>query len=73
MDRRNGYSNRFAYRGLGHTGYHRGTPTTPTTALPGTEEKIMVLQGSAERGEVLFHPLDSCLDRNTRRRIQSPL
>jgi hypothetical protein len=30
----------------------------PTDAIPGTEEKILVLRGRAERGEELWHPLD---------------
>jgi hypothetical protein len=30
----------------------------PTEALPGTEEKILVMQGRFERWENLFHPLD---------------
>lgn len=31
----------------------------PTEALPGTKEKIKVLQGRVERGEELWHPLDA--------------
>lgn len=34
-------------------------PCTPTGALPGTEEKIAVLEGRAERGEELFHARDA--------------
>jgi hypothetical protein len=48
-----------------HAGYRRelGTrlrcpPATPTDARPGSEEKIMVLMGRAERGEYLWHPGD---------------
>jgi hypothetical protein len=41
-----------------NTNITRAMPT-PTTALPGTEEKFEVLCQRAERGEQLFHPLDA--------------
>lgn len=33
-------------------------PGTPTQAVPGSEEKIMILQERASRRESLFHPQD---------------
>lgn len=33
-------------------------PDLPTTALPGTEEKVNVLAERARLGETLWHPLD---------------
>lgn len=43
-------------RGVGNDSSRR--PTTPTTARPGTAEKLAVLIARAEAGEELFHPLD---------------
>lgn len=40
------------------TGFRRTPLAEPTSAVPGTEEKILVLQGRVERGEELWHPLD---------------
>jgi len=37
-------------------------PKEPTTARPGSEEKIQILEERAARGEWLFHPEDSILD-----------
>jgi len=37
-------------------------PATPTTALPGTPDKIAVMAQRAARGETLFHPQDATLD-----------
>lgn len=34
-------------------------PDEPTTALPGTEEKMMVMRARLERGEHLYHPRDA--------------
>lgn len=34
----------------------------PTLALPGTAEKIAVLEGRAERGESLFHQADGYVE-----------
>lgn len=36
-------------------------PAAPTEALPGSAEKIQVLQARAARREVLFHPQDATL------------
>lgn len=34
----------------------------PTCTLPGTVEKVCVMRERAERGEQVFHPLDTQLD-----------
>ena len=39
----------------------RPLPAMPTTARPGSEEKIKELQERANRGEQLFHPDDPAL------------
>jgi hypothetical protein len=54
-----GLCNRVNRRGEGN-GY-RITPLDPlgpTDALPGTEEKMVVMSDRAARGVCLFHPLD---------------
>lgn len=43
----------------GITAGHGRLPAESTQALPGTEEKILVLEERAARGEALFHPLDA--------------
>jgi hypothetical protein len=35
-------------------------PPVPTTAAPGSEEKMAVLVLRAKRGQALWHPLDAC-------------
>jgi hypothetical protein len=37
----------------------RPLPQEATAARPGSEEKILVLQGRASRGELLYHPNDA--------------
>ena len=37
-------------------------PQQPTTALPGTPDKVAVMAERAARGESLFHPQDATLD-----------
>jgi hypothetical protein len=51
-------ASKFARRGngCGHGGYQL---PEPTDALPGSEEKIRVLEERARRREQLFHPLDA--------------
>lgn len=38
--------------------YGLGKPTTPTNALPGTPEKVAVLEARAAAGEQMWHPED---------------
>lgn len=38
---------------------YEGEPTEPTDALPGTEEKIVILASRAEKGLGLHHPKDA--------------
>ena len=53
-------ASKFGYRGVGaRTPPGAPLPAEPTTALPRSEEKIVVMEGRAERGEQLFHPLDA--------------
>lgn len=50
-----------ASRGLGHT--PPKLACRPTSALPGTAEKIEVLRLRVLNGEALFHPADPVCDR----------
>lgn len=46
-------------RGHGIDVEEAGEPLEPTRALPGTPEKLAVLESRAGRGEGLFHPGDA--------------
>ncbi len=47
------------YGSMGHKSTkHRAAPCEPTGALPGTPEKIAVLEQRAALGQELWHPLD---------------
>lgn len=48
------------YRGVNGGNHGRPLPT-PTTAWPGTDEKVAVLAARAEAGQQLFHPHDVTL------------
>lgn len=45
----------------------------PTTALPGTEEKVRVLMERARLGQSLFHPLDARIGDATTRPALPPV
>jgi hypothetical protein len=48
----------YARRGVAN-GYRHGTMPEPTTALPGTAEKVAVLEQRAAVGQALWHPSDA--------------
>jgi hypothetical protein len=53
-------TSKYAARGTGAGFKCRAPlPATPTTALPGSAEKVRVLRERAKRGEQLFHPRDA--------------
>lgn len=54
-------ASKYARRGLRDFNGAFRLPTTPTTAIPGTEAKLQVLSQRAERGECLFHDDDATL------------
>jgi hypothetical protein len=56
---REGYpsTSKFAKRGIQSQGRRLATPE-PTPYLPGTPEKVAVLEARAEDGEELWHPDD---------------
>jgi hypothetical protein len=51
-------TSRFANRGLAALDYERPLPPQPTSALPGTPEKVAVLEERALLGFGLWHPDD---------------
>lgn len=54
-------TSKFARRGVGN-GNRRAIQPEPTDALPGTEEKVRILEERARRGQSLWHPLDAAID-----------
>lgn len=52
-------TSKFARRGIGHGHKASGTLPTPTTAPPGTPEKLAVLRERSDAGLQLWHPLDA--------------
>jgi hypothetical protein len=51
-------TSKYAHRGLDDFYGEPVAPPFPTAALPGSVEKVLVLQGRAQRGEALWHPDD---------------
>jgi hypothetical protein len=55
-------TSKFARRGVGNFNSRTKLPPCPTHALPGTPEKVAVLQERALLGVSLWHPLDATLE-----------
>jgi hypothetical protein len=55
-------TSKLARRGVGNGNRRAPLPDAPTSALPGTPEKVEVLCERARRHQQLFHPLDARLD-----------
>ena len=55
-------TSKFARRGVGNFNGRTKQPPCPTGALPGTPEKVAVLQERARQGLSLWHPLDATLE-----------
>jgi hypothetical protein len=56
-------TSKFARRGIGDFNGKAPLPPEPTDALPGTAEKVSVLEERARLGLSLWHPADAPLDR----------
>lgn len=52
-------TSKYARKGVGNVTGDRPMPPAPTTAAPGTEEKMQVLEARAEALQSLFHPADA--------------
>jgi hypothetical protein len=55
-------TSKFARRGVGNFNVRTKLPPGPTNALPGTPEKVAVLEERARLGVSLWHPLDAQVD-----------
>lgn len=55
-------TSKFARRGVSDFNGKAKTPCEPTTALPGTPEKVAVLMERARLGQSLWHPDDARLE-----------
>src|SRR5437588_13077231 len=56
-------TSKFARRGVLDFNGRTALAAEPTTALPGTREKVAILEERARLGQSLSHPLDATLDR----------
>jgi len=52
-------TSKFAHRGVGNFNRRAKQPACPTEALPGTPEKVAVMEERARQGVSLWHPLDA--------------
>jgi hypothetical protein len=52
-------TSKFARRGVGNEYGRAELPPEPTSALPGTAEKVAVLEQRAQRHQALWHPYDA--------------
>jgi len=56
-------TSKFARRGVGNFNGRAAPAGEPTEALPGTPEKVAVLEQRARLRQELWHPLDATLER----------
>jgi hypothetical protein len=56
-------TSKFARRGVSDFNGQIKLPSGPTSAFPGTPEKVAILEQRAARGEALWHPEDAPMDR----------
>jgi hypothetical protein len=56
-------TSKFARRGIGDFNGRAAPAALPTGALPGTPEKVAILEARAQTRQSLWHPLDATLDR----------
>jgi len=52
-------TSKYARRGVGNFSGNAPLPAAPTTAAPGTPEKLAVLEQRAKLKQALFHPADA--------------
>jgi hypothetical protein len=55
-------TSKFARRGVGNF-CGKALPCEPTAALPGSQEKVAVLEQRAKMQQELWHPLDATIER----------
>ena len=59
-------TSKYGYRGLGNFTCRSEHLPQPTGALPGSAEKVTVLESRACLGQALWHPLDAPMDAESR-------
>lgn len=59
-------TSKYARRGVGNFTGNAPLPPIPTTAAPGSPEKLEVLAQRARNKQALWHPLDATFDGDTR-------
>ena len=52
-------TSKYARRGVGNFTGNAPLPATPTTAVPGTPEKMAILEQRARLNQAIFHPEDA--------------
>src|ERR1700757_973065 len=55
-------TSKFARRGVGDFNGRSAPPPLPTAALPGTPEKVAILEQRAQGRQDLWHPQDATLE-----------
>jgi hypothetical protein len=60
-------TSKYARRGVGDFNGRVGLPLAPTQAVPGSPEKVAVLEHRARLRQALWHPADAPLDVESRR------
>lgn len=56
-------TSKFGRRGVGNFCGQGAAPHLPTSALPGTPDKVAVLEDRASKRQELWHPQDATADR----------
>ena len=56
-------TSKFARRGVGDFNGRCAPAAVPTAALPGSPEKVVILEERAQQRQSLWHPQDATLDR----------
>jgi hypothetical protein len=59
-------TSKFARRGVGDFNGAAQPAARPTEALPGSPEKVAILEQRARLGLALWHPLDAPMDKESR-------
>jgi hypothetical protein len=60
-------TSKYARRGIEDRVGRVPLPRTPTSAAPGSEEKVLVLMERARKRQSLWHPADTPMDVESRR------
>lgn len=59
-------TSKYARRGIGNFSGEAPLPTAPTAAVPGTAEKLMVMEARSSLKQSIFHPADALFEGDPR-------